>query len=80
MDITTYNNAAISLYHFIHQYQNEKYLITDNPLNVITSESQLIATLKDIQSDKYLDFNKKTAARFTVQSFDALAAVLTMQV
>lgn len=80
LDITTYNNAAISLYHFIHQYQNEKYLITDNPLNVITSESQLIATLKDIQSDKYLDFNKKTAARFTVQSFDALSAVLTMQV
>lgn len=80
LDMTPYNNKAISLYHFIHQYQNEKYLISDNPLNVIKSVAQLISTLRDIQSEKYLDFNKKTAARFTVQSFDALAEAITQQV
>ena len=79
LDLTPETQAPISLFNFVHQYQNEKYLITNNPLNVITSASQLVSTLKDIQSEKYLDFNKKTAARFTVQSFEELANALTMK-
>ncbi len=79
LDLTPETQAPISLFNFVHQYQNEKYLITNNPLNVITSASQLVSTLKDIQSEKYLDFNKKTTARFTVQSFEELANALTMK-
>lgn len=71
--IAEQSNEAVSLFNFIHQYQNQKYLIQDNTLNAIFSKEQLLSTLKHIQSPDYLDFNYRTAARFTVKSFNQLA-------
>lgn len=73
IDIARKSDEAVSLYNFIHQYQNEKYLIEHNPLNVISSKEQLLSTLANIQSRDYMNFNRKTAARFELKSFNKLA-------
>lgn len=73
LDISTASDYKIGLYQFVHQYQNEKYLVKNNTENVIKSKQQLLHTLQDITSPIYYKFNTHIAEQFEVKSFEQLA-------
>jgi len=76
IDIDAKQTNPFTLYNFTHQYQNEKYLINNNPLNTIRSIRQLTETLSELPNNKYLASNKRIANQFTSQTFEALAKKL----
>jgi hypothetical protein len=73
LDIANKESDPISLYHFVHQYQNEKYLIQAPGFNTIRSTEQLKQVLREIDDPKYLVFNQEHRKNFQLKSFDALA-------
>lgn len=73
LDISTASEHKIGLYQFVHQYQNEKYLVKNNTENVIKSKQQLLHTLQNITLPIYYKFNTHIAEQFEIKSFEQLA-------
>ncbi len=76
LDLSPDTGAPVSLYHFVHQYQNTKYLIDTHPLNTITTELQLRAVLHDLHDPQYLRLNHEVQETFTVRTFEEMADAL----
>lgn len=73
IDLSESTSNQVNVYNFVHQYQNEKYLIKQSAINTIKSINQLEETLHNIEDSKYLQFNSKVTALFPVYSFEELA-------
>jgi hypothetical protein len=69
----------VSLKNFVHQYQNEKYLILDGFQNVITSDEELQRVLSTLESEgsALTEYNLVVSANMQPCSFDNLARKLT---
>jgi hypothetical protein len=69
------NKKLLSIYNFVHQYQNEKYLLLQNYPNVVRSETELNHLLENIKEDnkKYLVYNKVIRNTTLLKSFKHFA-------
>lgn len=76
LDLTENNGNAVSLYHFTHQYQNEKYLINGHPKHTITSETSLRHLLQNLDDPQLLEMNKQVQNTFHINSFTEMAQML----
>jgi hypothetical protein len=70
------NKDILSLYSFIHQSQNEKYLINVPGKNVIKSIGDYQIFLETNKTDVYIDFNIATRAKFPLVSFEQFSEEL----
>ncbi|AEI47599.1 hypothetical protein [Runella slithyformis] len=63
------SKEGLSLYSFIHQYQNDRHLIDLAPQNAVRSETHLAEILKDLANPTYRLLNEKVQAQYEVKSF-----------
>ncbi|MFN0276213.1 MAG: hypothetical protein ACKVPJ_10730 [Chitinophagales bacterium] len=68
-----YEDIRNDLYSFIHQYQNEKYLINQFPENCVNSLEEMEHVLANIDNIKYRRQNNEIQAQFPVYSFQTFA-------
>jgi hypothetical protein len=68
--------SLLSIRNFVHQYQNEKYLLLDSYPNVVHTQDELLTLLSDIQINKqhYLDYNQAIRNTTQLKSFEQFAA------
>jgi hypothetical protein len=64
---------GLSLYSFIHQYQNDRHLIDLAPQNAIRSEEQLAAVFKDLDNPVYRQLNRTIQSQYEIKSFEGFA-------
>jgi hypothetical protein len=64
------NKDGLSLYSFIHQYQNDRHLIDLAPQNAVRSESHLAEILKQLNNPTYRLLNKQVQAQYQLKSFE----------
>jgi hypothetical protein len=80
IDFDVFNNthALLSIRNFVHQYQNEKYLLLEDYPNVVHKEDELAALLSDIQINKhhYLAYNNAVRNTTQLKSFEQFAAAI----
>jgi hypothetical protein len=71
--------SLLSIRNFVHQYQNEKYLLLDDYPNVIRTETQLSKLITSIQAEKslYLAYNEAVRHTTPLITFEQFAAGLT---
>lgn len=74
IDIANRKRSDVCLYNFVHQYQNNKYLIEKSPINVVYDEKALHHILQNTADPIYMHLNKDISSAFEVLSFDDLAA------
>ena len=72
------NGLPLNIVNFIHQYQNDKYLIEIAAENVLGSEKELERVLSDLDDPKYLLNNGKISEEFRLRSFTELAETITV--
>lgn len=60
---------GLSLYSFIHQYQNDRHLIDLAPQNAVRSEAHLAEILKALDDPAYCLLNEKVQAQYEIKSF-----------
>ena len=78
LDFGYASTDGLSIYNFIHQYQNDKYLVKPEGSNHIRSLDELRALLTELSSNKYLAANQRVRAVFQpLLSFDELTQKLT---
>lgn len=65
--------TGLSLYSFIHQYQNDKYLGTVSRENTFTDVKQYREFLRSTDRNKYLKINQVVQSEFSVISFTAFS-------
>lgn len=70
--------SLLSIKNFVHQYQNEKYLLLEGFPNVIHSEKELRQLLQELQHDKtkFLAYNKAVQDTTPLKNFDQFAQQL----
>ena len=75
---TAYTDDYLSMYDFVHQYQNEKYLLLAGFDNVIKSPDELRTILNNIYKDKfqYLTYNRAVTENMHPYSFSEFAEKL----
>ncbi len=73
LDLSPDNGNAVSMYHFVHQYQNQKYLIDAAPQQVVTQIDQLMHILSDLDDPDHMTLHAKVQATFRVHSFAQIA-------
>jgi len=76
LDLADKTDQDISMHHFTHQYQNEKYLMEPFNANTIRNEMQLRETLANLRDPGYMALNMHIRKTFPVHSFTALAEAL----
>jgi hypothetical protein len=64
---------GLSLYSFIHQYQNDRHLIDLAPQNAVKSEEQLAHIFKDLANPMYCELNQKVQTQYQIKSFAVFA-------
>ena len=64
---------GLSLYSFIHQYQNDRHLIDLAPQNAVKSEEQLGQIFKDLANPTYRKLNQQVQAQYQIKSFEEFA-------
>jgi len=67
------SREALSLYHFIHQFQNERHLIELAPQNAVQSTTQLAYIFKDLSNPTYRQLNQKVQSHYVLKSFAQFA-------
>jgi hypothetical protein len=72
------NKDVLSLYSFIHQFQNDRHLINIAPQNAIKSEEELAEVLTNIESRLYVELNQKIQQSYQLKSFAEFAKDLVM--
>ncbi|MEI7582809.1 hypothetical protein [Runella sp.] len=73
MDYGYTSKDGLSLYSFIHQYQNDRHLIDLAPQNAVKSEEQLAQIFKDLANPIYCELNQKVQAQYQIKSFEEFA-------
>jgi hypothetical protein len=65
----------VSMYHFVHQYQNEKYLLLDGFANVIGDAGELETVITGLgrHRPRYLDYNRAVVRNFNLHTIEELA-------
>lgn len=73
------NNSLLSIKNFVHQFQNEKYLLLKGYPNVVHSEKELSDLFGQLPGNKhhYLAYNKAVRTTTQLKSFDEFAISLT---
>ncbi|WP_247236063.1 hypothetical protein [Telluribacter sp. SYSU D00476] len=64
---------GLSLYNFIHQYQNDRHLIELAPQNAIKSGKELVEVLARANEAQFIELNKKVQQQYTLKSFRQFA-------
>lgn len=73
VDMAEDTGEPISLFHFVHQYQNEKYLIQGGPHNVIQQMNQLVEVLHAPENPTYMQLSYQVRDMFPVADFREMA-------
>lgn len=77
IDLAEFRNPSriLDLHHFIHQYQNDKYLNLKQYPNVVKNLAALEALLHLVRKNKHslLNYNQKVAEQLKILSFTQLA-------
>jgi hypothetical protein len=60
---------GLSLYNFIHQYQNDRHLINLAPQNAIRSEEMLRQLLTDLANPTFTELNQHIQEGYSLKSF-----------
>ncbi len=76
VDFENKNKKVLSLYSFIHQTQNEKYLINASKKNTLKMVDDFKKFLQSTNDSSYLDLNKKVKDQFPVISFQEFSNAL----
>ncbi len=71
------STKGLSLYNFIHQYQNDRHLINQAPQNTIESENRLEEILARLPDLNYLQANQSIQSHFSLTSFTSFAETIT---
>lgn len=69
------NDKGWKIKNFVHQYQNDKYLIEKDFANVVKSHEAMVQILKDLHQyayPKYLEYNKDVLQAFPMISTEGL--------
>lgn len=69
---------GLSLYNFIHQYQNDKHLIELAPQNAVKSEAELVEVFQNLSHKKYHTLNQKVQQQYKIKSFAQFAEELIL--
>ncbi|GAB2784009.1 hypothetical protein GCM10027275_30130 [Rhabdobacter roseus] len=72
LDFGYSTQEGLSLYNFIHQYQNDRHLINLAPQNAVKSEEALRAVLEDPTQPKYQELNQLVQQQYPLKSFTEL--------
>ena len=66
---------VLTLHHFIHQFQNDKYLNLNGYANVVRSESELMVLFQDLRSssNQLMAYNETVASDLPPKSFAEVA-------
>lgn len=72
------NKALLSIYNFVHQYQNEKYLLLTGYPNVVRSQAELTSLIKNLAINKkpFLKYNYTVRKTTELKSFEQFANAL----
>lgn len=76
VDIAKKRSARFALYDLVHQYQNEKYLLSDND-GVISSYTQFRTVLRQLPLSENKIPGETNRKLIQIQTFEALAKQLT---
>lgn len=69
LDFGYTTQQGLSLYNFIHQYQNDRHLIDLAPQNAVRSEQQLRQLLADLDNPTYRELNQHIQHGYPLKSF-----------
>ena len=69
LDFGYSTKEGLSLYNFIHQYQNERHLVDLAPQNAIGSEAMLAQLLTDLDNPVYRELNRRVQGEYPLTSF-----------
>ncbi len=69
LDFGYTSKEGLSLYNFIHQYQNDRHLIQEAPQNAIRSEAHLAEVLQAPDDPRYHELNQAIQQKYALQSF-----------
>ncbi len=72
------NGAPLSLYNFVHQFQNDKYLMTTTAPNVVKSPQAFQAIMRQLEqgSADLLQYNRDVVQQISLKSFEQFASDL----
>jgi hypothetical protein len=73
LDFGYVSKDGLSLYSFIHQYQNDRHLIELAPQNAVRSERHLTEILADLDNPTYKTLNQRVQAQYHIKSFEVFA-------
>lgn len=76
LDIETKNKNSVSMYNFVNQYQNQKYLINQSKYNCIQNLEQLEEIIPNLNNLKYQELSLKIRNQFFAVSFADLSKKL----
>jgi len=76
IDFGDNQKKGISIFSFIHQYQNDKYLKFQSAYNSLQSIDEFKMVLADTENVKYREINKKLQTLFPVMSFSNFAKAI----
>lgn len=67
--------SLLSIWNFVHQYQNEKYLLLPGYPNVVRSQTELVNLINNLVINKknYLEYNLAVRATTQLKSFEQFA-------
>lgn len=67
--------SLLSIYNFVHQYQNEKYLLLSDYPNVVHSQEELTSLIQNLVINKarYLKYNYAVRATTALKDFEQFA-------
>ncbi len=69
LDFGYETTTGLSLYNFIHQYQNDRHLIDLAPQNAVTSAERLGEVLADLANPEFCQLNRQVQAQYALRSF-----------
>lgn len=78
LDFGYSTRKGLSLYNFIHQYQNERHLIDLAPQNAIRSEEMLRSLLTDLANPIFTELNRRVQEEYPLKSFTEFAQDLIL--
>ena len=75
-----FSDKVLNVKNFIHQTQNDKYLVNACSKQHIYDEEQLIKWLLDLSSNKILSQNREISNNFSISSFGEITKSLLMNI
>jgi len=78
LDLVKNNEKKLNLYHFVHQYQNDKYITNTSAGSVIKSEADLVVLFDRLKNGDVINHNQSITANFQVISFEAFTHQLSL--